>query len=244
MPSPTLTTIEAVARTYSGDNDSTSANYSFAQATVWQIVNRFYIRHKLTVDNRPQLVTSTTSGLTLADTVMVVTTTPVNIRRFINLWYVTTAGATAPGVGFTEPLERVSEDEILEWTNDVPYVDTITGGIIFPKRWSAVRVGTATASSVGKWRVRIHPTPNITQYYLTEAEIEPTALAAGSDIPDLQDDEGYGLAALTGAFMALRMGRAWLVEPALAEVPQSMAALAESIRKQMQPARPGQADRP
>lgn len=244
MPAPTLTTLEQLARDYAQDNDANSSNYAFAQAAVWRIINRYYIQHKLAVDLRPQYLTATSSGLTFTDALKLVVTTPVNIRRIVNAWRATAVGDAAPIADAMEPLERCSEDELLEWTADYPYQTLAAAGVLFPKRWSAVRVGTATAASVGKWRVRLHPVPNTTHYVLLQAEIEPTALASGSDIPDLLDDEGYGLAALTGAWMALRMGRDKLVDRALAEVPQSMQYLAQSMRTQNEPARPAQESRP
>lgn len=243
MPSPTLTNLIAEARRVSQDNDANTANYAFTDAEVTARINRYYIRHKLAVDIRPQLLSATTTGLTFVDLTAAYTTSAVNLRRILNLWIVGSAGAVVVDTANRpQPLEKCTENEILEWNTDYVYAAFPPSN--YPARYSAERIGTGTAASVGKWRVRLHPIPNFTGYLLTEAEVEPTALSSGSDIPDLQDEEGYALGSLTGAWMAARIGRTWLVGPALAEIPESMRHLVASVSKQTEPEQPSQLFQP
>lgn len=221
MASLTVTTIESLARDYAQDNDATSANYSFTQATFWRLFNRFYIKHKATAEDRFQELASGTTGLSFAVGVTNATTSVANLRRIIGLYGGTLASAR---VG---ELEHVSMSEYAAWTAISSVSDP--GG---PVRWAAYRLGTATGANVGKWKVFVHPTSDLVTFTFSAlCEVEPIPITAGADIPDLSDLEGYGLAAVCGAFMAQRMGRYALVQDALADVPETMKALVENIQR-------------
>lgn len=221
MASLTVNTIESLARDYAQDNDATSANYSFIQATFWRIFNRFYIKHKATVEDRFQELASGTTGLSFTVGTTSATTSVAYLRRIVSLYSGTLASAQ---VG---ELEHVSMSEYAAWTAINSAGDA--GG---PVRWAAYRLGTASGANVGKWKVFVHPTGTlVTATFSALCEVEPTPITAGTDVPDLSDLEGYGLAAVCGAFMAQRMGRYALVQDALADVPDSMRALVANIAR-------------
>jgi hypothetical protein len=234
MASRNLTALIAVARRVSGDNDATVGNRAFDDAAVTEIINRYYARYKLTSDPWIQDLPAATTGLTVgAGLNTIFATTLTTIRHIDDLFLCATAGTT---IRTSEALERCTPDGLDQWANN--YTPSLNESI---KRYSVQHIGDSTkaAGTVGAWMVRFDPIPTVTTYIVARCVLEATLLSAGTDVPDLSDEEGNGLGLLAGAFMALRIGRDWLVGPALNELPASLTAIAKSIRTDNEPNRVG-----
>ena len=223
MASPALSVIRQVSRDYAMDNDANSANWSVSQALQDEIINRFLIRYKLTSKPWTQDLPAATTGLTVGAGVNTIFATTITTIRHINALYLCASAGTT--IRTSLALEHCEPAELDQWISDIGATGTI-------KRYSAIRIGDSTkaAGTVGAWMLHFYPTPTATTYLIARATLEATPLLNASDVPDLTDEEGYGIAVLAGAWMAIRCGREALAQDILSELPASMAALAQSLK--------------
>lgn len=230
MASPALSVLITVARDYAQDNDANTSNYAFDATSILRLFNRFYVKWKGMSEDRFQELPSATTGLSFAANITYKDMTPTNIRRIVSLYYPTIE------YGIPVELERVSLEEYQQWAT----MSQGAGDPGGPVRWAAHRLspGLATGVGAGKWRIFVHPVSSVAGPFTYSAlcEVEPVPMTATTDIPDCSDQEGYGLAALVGAFMAQRNGRLQLVDSALADVPDSMQSLIAAVRANKPPA--------
>jgi hypothetical protein len=229
MASPALSVIEQIARDYSGDDDSNSANWSVKEPEQLRIVNRFYLLHKRITDAWTQDLTPATSGLTVPAGTNTIYTTMTTIANIEDMFL---GNAVGTNVRTSEALERCENSELDEWT-----VDYTTQGVV--ARWFARRLGdmNKNAGSVGLWEVRVHPTPVAQTFLVARCVIEPIPLVAQTDVPDLTYEEGMGLAVMVGAWQAERVGNEHLVPSILAELPAQMQATLVAAHQQSTPQR-------
>ena len=218
-----------MARDYSGDNDSNSANWAISEPQQLRAINRFYFLHKRLTDAWVQDLPAATSGLTVPAGTNTIYTTLTNIANIEDIFIGQDLGTN---VRASAALEKCEQSELDEWAIDYPTQAAII-------RYALLRLGdmNKAAGSVGIWSVRVHPTPVAQTYLVSRCVIEPIALVLATDVPDLAADEGYGLAVMTGAWMAERVGNAHLVPTILAEIPPSMQATVVAARQQQTPQR-------
>jgi hypothetical protein len=188
------------------------SNTSFPAATDAEYLRAFNDRYMMfykLVEKRVQLITAVTS---------VSTTTHLNTSD---------AGFVAPEIesalldyqtGYDTPLER------MKW-NDLQAVidqDHVAGGggggasTGTPYLYAAAKLH----GSSEKWSFLIYPLNNAAAVLKCYARVYPTALASGSDVPELGDAEGYWLYRMGAADIAAIIGRPELVETILAPIPE------------------------
>lgn len=224
MASANLSTIETLARDYCQDNDASTALYSITQAKMWEVINRYYVRYKLTSRPWTQDLPASTTGLTVTAGVNTIfATTITTIRHFHDLYLTASVGSLTRT---SQALQRCEPYEVDLWLAN--YASPANALI---SRYSATRIGDSTkaAGMVGAWMLHFYPAPTVTAYLIARCTLEATALTVGTDVPDLTDEEGNGLAVLAGAWAAVRMGRPALAQSILSELPASMQAIAAGL---------------
>lgn len=223
MASPPLSTIRQVARDFAQDNSANTANYSVSATELDEVINRYYARYKLTSEPWVQDLPASVTGLTVTAGTNTVFTSIATIRHFKDLYLSGSAGST---VRTSQALERLKPYELDIWAG------TVTPPSNAPiARYSAHRIGDSTksAANVGAWLLHFDPIPIADTYIMSRCVLEAATLSAATDVPDLTDEEGYGIAVLAGAWMAIRLGRPALAQSALAELPGSMQAIAKGL---------------
>lgn len=208
MSLPTLTDMLTRIRDRVQDSDSTMADSELTRE-----INVTLDQWMARLDDRPRELTATQTGLTTSTGVRRYTVTnTVPVRKPLGLFTASSAGSTTPitQLEWLEPHELQAEWEALQ-TNGTPIY------------WTAWRVGTATAADVGKWVVGLHPPPSGVFYYILRALVEPTALSAGTDVPDVTPVEAWGICDVVASRLAVRMGREpEFVDAIVADIPEGM----------------------
>lgn len=211
MSVPTHTEMIARVRDLVQDSDA-----SVADAEITRELNSIIDRWTATLDDRPRELTATQSGLSTSAGVRRYTVTvTVPVRRPLRLFTASSAVSTTPIVQkeWLEPHELEQEYAL----------DQAQGT---PDYWTAYRQGTATAADVGKWVIELHPPPSGTFHYILRALVDPTPLSGGSDKPDLDAAEAWGVCHVGAFRIAPRMGRdETFTDPIRAEIPETMQAV-------------------
>lgn len=185
----TLADLRSLARDAMRDTDSN--NYAIDATTLDRLINKAYIAIRGGDDTRPKYLNATTTGLTLAlnDKSKVINAS-ANVRRVLDVFEASTVNATAPAA----TLERAEPYEILA-------LQAASVGVTAqPTHYAVTRDGGAS----GQWLVLFYKTCDAARYYCIRALVEPTALSAVGDKPDVDDQDGYAIAdmaALVGGGM-------------------------------------------
>lgn len=187
---------EAFGRILYADTDASDPALTSSE---WQkIHNEKYLRWHEKVEPRYQIVTTGSSGFTLAgsaSTVVGSLTTLAEIGQV--LWYAGAGTAGTEGV----PLEILPLSDFFRRRG----VDTSAAGP--PAIGSLTRENTDTEADIGKWRLRVWPNADATYQFPVMVRKVPVALAAGgTDQPDVSEPASYTIARLAAADAAYIVG--------------------------------------
>lgn len=184
--------------------DVDSNNRAFDATTLLRVMNKLYAHMKGISDDRVYELSATQSGMSFPTGTRTITTTPINIRRILQVYPASAVGGTTPSGA---ALRRVEPWELREmFFEDSATLDTAV--LTFAQAWSCWRAGTETPASVGQWTVGLWRLPGTTtRYYTLRTLHEPTLLDASvNTTPDLTAFGCYALGDMTAAVGARIIG--------------------------------------
>jgi len=185
--------------------DTSTASPALTDAQYYSLINEKYAWLKEEVDPRLTWVNHTTlfGGATAVSSKNQMTSA-TNYRKFLSLL----PESNATSQDFAGSLERVEPNELADFTTAATYA------------LSRQQLG-ATAADSGKWTIHFGLAPS-SQYYSAWVIKEVTALASGSDSPELSDHECYTVARAAAAEAARLAGRTEMVQAIMAPLPQNV----------------------
>jgi hypothetical protein len=134
--------------------------------------------------------------------------------------------------GADSPIARMKWNDLLAII-DQDNIITAGGTSGTPNLYAAAKLH----GSSGRWSFLFWPIPNGGEVLKCYVRVYPTALAAGADVPELGDAEGYWLYRMGAADIAPIIGRPELVETILAPIPDAIRGLMGVERKREDPKR-------
>lgn len=199
----TLTSMTSHARLLT--QDTSTAGPALTDAQYYSLINEKYAWLKEEVDPRTTWVDhATLFGSGAAVSAKNVMTNATNYRKFLALLPETSSSSQL----LASPLERVEPNELADYTTAATYA------------LSRQQLG-STAADNGKWTIHFGAAPS-SQYYSAWVVKEVTALASGSDVPELSDHECYIVARAAAAEAARLSGRTEMVQQIMAPLPQNV----------------------
>lgn len=216
MSATLLTLTEAETSLWNRILDNDTAGHKVSQALADALLNRAYCIVKGIRDDRPQELSATTTGLTLAagDRITSIGVTKP-IRHILNAYLVASNSSTVPTVG---EMQRWSRSEVLRMWGE----DNTQGAPTAAAFW---RAGTATAANVGKWNASFWRIPDDAYYVALSAIVDPTPLSTGSDVFDVEPETSQAIVDMAASVAARLLGRHELAAAIREDVPTIFSAV-------------------
>lgn len=210
MSATLLTLTEAETSLWNRILDNDSAGHKVSSTLADALLNRAYCIVKGIRDDRPQELSATTTGLTLAQGDLITSigvTKP--IRHILHAFCTASAGSTTPA---SVELQRWPRSEIFRMWGE----DNTQGAPTAAAFW---RMGTATAADVGKWSASFWRIPDGAYYVALSAIVDPTPLSTGSDKFDVEPEVSQAIVDMAASVAARLVGRHELAAAIREDVP-------------------------
>ena len=235
MAGLTLSTLETLTRERMGDYDG--SNLIMTQATLDRFLNRGVAIITGLSDDRPYVVPANAGGWTIAVGAQNGTaTTPAKpIRHFLHVFPAGSASSTEPSLDELErwPIWAIhrarGDDSALYGAGGTGTTGTISACAVR-------RIGTATAANVGGWYGEFWRSPIAQTFLAATVLVEPTALSAGTDVPDLDLPACYALVDMTAAIGERILGQPnEFVQEIVAAIPDQFKGVFKEIESETFP---------
>ena len=232
-PALTLTQMEARARLLNQDTDSTNAP-GMASADYTSLINAAYFIYFDRIEPRYKWISATSANLSLAAGDYVKQITDASAPRIREIKAICYEGTNIAALSKTQgfPIKREPDFQALLYKigKDVvagfPSAPTNEGQ---PTSYAVFRPATEPGNSQvtrGVHNIYFYPVSDATYYFSLIFSQSPTALATGSDTPDVSVEGSYVIAAIAGAQAAVLLRRPPdMIQGILATVPEDVATL-------------------
>ena len=229
---PTVSDLQTIVWDTIVDTDSN--NRAFDATTLLRIMNKLYAQMKGLSDDRVYDLNATASGMSFPAGTRSITTTPINIRRILQVYPTSGASSVTPGgkgLSRVEPweLQRMQIEEATTLEDMIP-------ALTFAQVFACWRAGTETHASVGKWVIGLWRLPlTTTRTYMLRVLQEPILLDASTvTTPDLPVFGCYALADMTAAVGARLIGRSEEeIADIKARVPEEFGAVLRAVETEL-----------